>query len=62
MGKGLTGLLYDASRVLGKAATTINDAKTIASGDPAKIAKRFTKKAINKTGNKVIREINKKVK
>jgi hypothetical protein len=46
MGKGLTGLLYDASRVLGKAATTINDAKTIASGDPAKIAKRFTKKAI----------------
>lgn len=58
----LSGMLYKASRALGKTASTINDIKTIATGDPEKIAKRFVKKEINKAGNKVIRDITRRIK
>lgn len=59
--KKLINTLYKGSRVLGKTATAMNDLNTILSGDPEKIAKRAARKAVNKTGNKITRTINKKV-
>ena len=55
--------LYKLARKIGKAATMTNDAKTIASGDPKKIAKRFARKAAYKAShggaNKMARKITK---
>jgi len=61
MSKSIATILYEASRALSKTATTINDVKTLATGDPEKIAKRFVKKEINKTGNSIIRKITNKL-
>jgi hypothetical protein len=51
----LTGDLYDATRTLGKIASTVNDlehlGKSIATGDPSHIAKRFARKATNKASH-----------
>lgn len=55
----LTGMLYKASRMLGKTASTINDVKTLATGDPEKIAKRIIRKQVSKESNKIARDINK---
>lgn len=54
--------LYDISRTTGKAASKLNTVKTIMSGDPEKIAKHLTRKAVYKTSNKVARKINKNFK
>lgn len=54
--------LYKASRIIGKAASTANTAKTIASGDPNKIAKHLARKTIYKTGNNIANKVAKKIK
>lgn len=59
MGKGIISGLYEASRMIGKAAVTLNDIKTVASGDPVKITKRIGRKTVNKTASKIAREVNK---
>lgn len=53
--------LYKLSRKIGKAATMVNDVKTLASGDPKRIAKRLTNKQTYKAShggaNKLARKI-----
>lgn len=55
--KNLMKGLYAISHASGKTASIINDVTTLASGDPKKIAKRITRKAVNQTA----REINKRI-
>lgn len=55
---GLISGLYKASKILGKAAGKLNDVKTLASGDPVKIAKRMARKATTRSANSVARDIN----
>ena len=62
MSKSIATTLYNISRKLSKVATTINDIKTISTGDPSKIAKRYAKKKVNKASNKIARNINKHLK
>lgn len=61
MGKKLTGFLYDVSRAAGKTASRMNDINTILSGNPKKIAKRFARKAVNKTAFKAANKVNNKL-
>jgi len=44
----LTDILFKAARACGKLASLSYDAEVIASGDPKRIMKRYTKKAIRK--------------
>jgi hypothetical protein len=62
VGKSLSSFLYQASRTLGKIASTITDIKVISTGNPEKIAKRFIRKKINRTSNKITRKIIRKIK
>lgn len=58
--------LYKLARKLNKAASFINDAKTLSTGDPKKIAKRYARKHTYKTShgmaNKIARAIIKAMK
>ena len=51
----LTSLLFDASRKIGKIASTLYDIEVLASCDPKKIVKRAAKKGIRK---KVYKNLN----
>jgi hypothetical protein len=58
----IAGLFYKLGRQSGKAASTLNDIDVLLSGDPKRIAKRFARKEINKIGNKITRDISRKIK
>lgn len=55
--KSIINALFKISRTTGKVASTILDVKTLASGDPNKIARRVTRKGVSK----IARKINKKI-
>lgn len=54
--------LYNISRKTGKVASIANDIKTISSCSTSKICKRLVRKTVNKTGNRMIRQINRRFK
>lgn len=56
----LNRFLYKTSRSINKVAGAITDIEILLSFNPKKITNRFVRKKINKTGNKIIRNINKK--
>ena len=58
----ISNTLFKIGRQCMKTSAMINDIKVILTGDPEKIIKRFARKEVNKTGNKIIREINNKIK
>lgn len=58
----IVGALYKASRTMGKAASVANTVKTVASGDPSKIAKHLARKTVYKTGNNIANKVAKKIK
>ncbi len=53
--------LYKLARQLNKTATTIRDVKTIATGDPQKIAKRAIRKQTYRTTHRQANTISKMV-
>lgn len=55
--KKLSGYLYNVTRKMGKAASTVNTIETIASGDPKKIAKRLVRYNVNKSGHKATNSV-----
>ncbi|QUH21872.1 hypothetical protein [Alkaliphilus sp. B6464] len=63
MAKKTSKVLYDLTRTVGKAASTMNDlenlGKSIQTGDPSHIAKRLARKTATKNANKVSSNINK---
>lgn len=50
----LSSKLYQGARKLGKAASTLNDVETLASGDLNKIGKRIIRKTAGKEGHKAV--------
>ena len=60
--KGVINSLYKISRITGKAASKMNTARTIMSGDPKKIAKHVARKQVYKTGNRLTKKVSGKIK
>lgn len=45
---------FKASHILAKIGSYLNDAETLATGNPKKIAKHFTRKTLRREGHKAI--------
>ena len=52
----LTSLLYDLTRLVGKAASVSNDARNISNGRPDLVVKKQIKREMYKNINKIMRK------
>lgn len=62
MAKKISAMLYDLSRNAGKAASWLNTAETVATGNPQKIVKHASRRAISGLAYGLARKINKSIK
>lgn len=62
LSKKLSSILYSLTRLIGKTASKVADVETLSTLDIEKIAKRAARKQVYKTGNKITKNISKKIK